>query len=194
MVLYFLNGLRFGDVTMRIRLARFNIILLATLLSLALAGCQSAEKKYQKQIGSLRVHLEVNPDISTLSNPVPIYRESPVMINVEKSPFLTEADVEEARVVPRLAGFAIFIKFTRRGAWLLENYSASNSGRRFAVFVQYGPNGEHSRWLAAPKTNGRITDGTLSFTPDASYEEAEEIVLSLNNAARKSGNLPKQSE
>ena len=40
-------------------------------------------------------------------------------------------------------------------------------------------------WLAAPMTNKRISDGVLVFTPDASREEADRIVLGLNNVAKE---------
>jgi len=174
---------------------RFNIILCTTLLLVGFStGCAAAEKKRKKQDGAIRVHLEVTPDASATSSPVPIFRENPVMINVEKTPFLTESDVAEAKVINQIGGFSLFIKLTKRGSWLLENYTASNPGRRLAIFAQFGAEREHARWLAAPKVNARITTGTLSFAPDASREEAEEIALSLNNAARKFGNEPKNEE
>jgi hypothetical protein len=34
-------------------------------------------------------------------------------------------------------------------------------------------------------TNKRISDGVLVFTPDASREEADRIVLGLNNVAKE---------
>ena len=41
------------------------------------------------------------------------------------------------------------------------------------------------RWLAAPLIRQRISDGTLSFSPDASREEMERLVFGLNEALRK---------
>ena len=42
-----------------------------------------------------------------------------------------------------------------------------------------------NRWLAAPVIPSRIGNGVLTFTPDASREEADQIVLGLNNVAKK---------
>jgi hypothetical protein len=39
------------------------------------------------------------------------------------------------------------------------------------------------RWLAAPRITGRIADGRLEFTPDATRDEAERIVHGLNRVA-----------
>ena len=37
----------------------------------------------------------------------------------------------------------------------------------------------------APAVSKRISDGLFVFTPDASREEADEIVMGLNNVAKK---------
>jgi hypothetical protein len=42
-----------------------------------------------------------------------------------------------------------------------------------------------SRWLAAPVIPRRISNGVLTFTPDASREEADLIAIGLNNVAKK---------
>jgi len=180
---------------MEIRARRFNIYFCLAAVWLAAyagGGCASPEKKQREQLGSLRVHLEVNTDPSGFNTQVPIYRAQPVMVNVLKEPFLTEADLTGVRVVQDREGlFALELKFTRHGAWVIENYSASNPGKRFAVFAQWGVGGKNSRWLAAPRINYRITDATLVFTPDASREEVDELVLGLNNTAKKLENQPK---
>ena len=44
---------------------------------------------------------------------------------------------------------------------------------------------QDERWLAAPKISQPITNGLLIFTPDATEEEARQIVQGLNNAAKK---------
>ena len=80
---------------------------------------------------------------------------------------------------------AIKIEFNSTGTVLLEQYSATNPGRHFAIFCQFGPEQKEQRWLAAPLINQRITDGKLVFTPDCTREEADEIVLGLNNVVSK---------
>jgi hypothetical protein len=88
-----------------------------------------------------------------------------------------------------VGGFALRLRFNRHGSWVLEQYSSGNPGKRFAIFSQFvtppGENLNEGRWIAAPRVKGRIADGTLIFTPDATREEAEQIVLGLSNIARE---------
>ncbi len=175
---------------------RFNGYLLPALtLALALVcGCRTAEGKRETALGTLQVFLEVNQDASNRSKPVPIYRDNPFMVNVESQPFLTEANVSEARVIEAVGGFAIRVLLDRRGAWLLEQYTVANHGKHLAILTQFpsllDPKIHQNRWLAAPLISGRISNGVLLFTPDATREEATQIVLGLNNAAKKNENTP----
>lgn len=111
------------------------------------------------------------------------------MVNVEKNPFITESFVKEARVVDTVGGFAVKLTFERRGAWILEQYTASNQGKRIAVYAEFfdppGSKTNITRWLAAPITAKRITDGVFTFTPDATRDEADAFVLGLSKLAKK---------
>jgi hypothetical protein len=160
------------------RLSRFNAYLVIALLSMGWAGCQSMKKK---EASTFRVHLEVARDGTDKNAPVPVYRQNPIYVNVENAPFLTEVHVSKASVVDALGSFQIMIQFDRRGTWLLEQYSTAHRGRRIALFSQFGS----ARWLAAPVMNKPITDGLLVFTPDATREESERIVVGLNNVAKE---------
>jgi len=166
---------------------RFNLYL-AVALAL-LCGCQSPASKRKRQIAALRVHLEAGRDLPERKELVNISREHPVPLQVQKTPFLTEAFIQKAEIKDELGGFALRLQFDRQGTWLLEQYSTVNPGKHFAIFSQFViPPGEklnEGRWLAAPKITHRITDGALVFTPDASREEAGQIVLGLNNIARQ---------
>jgi preprotein translocase subunit SecD len=124
----------------------------------------------------------------------PIYRAQPVNIRVEKSPFLTELNVSDAKVTTSQGVLAVVIQLERKGAWILENYTSANPGRHYAIFSQSGEKAANSRWLAAPLVTYRITDGILAFTPDATKEECEEIVAGLRNVAKEEGNLPKETK
>ncbi len=171
-----------------IRWERFNTYLLATLAVAAtvVCGCQSTAKPESKKLLSvLRLHLGVSPDGTGGQKSIPVYRQNPVNISVEKQPFLSEGNVVEAKVIDVVGGFALWIKFDHPGAALLEEHTTANRGRRIAVFSQFGEKIKNSRWLAAPVIGRRITDGVFTFTPDATREEAEEIALGLNNVARK---------
>jgi len=162
------------------RPGRFNAKL-AWLAVLLAAGCSTIGEKRDKSVAALRVHLEVPADTMGRSAKVPIYRAQPVMFNVENNPFLHEGFVQEAKVIEVTGGFALQIQFDHRGTMLLEQYSARNPGKHFAVWAQFGKKPLHDRWLAAPKVGRRIPDGLLVFTPDATREETEKIAIGLNN-------------
>ena len=164
---------------MMIRLSSFNIYLLLLLLGISAACKTTEEKKRSKEASTLRLHLETNPDGTEHSSGVPVYREQPMMVNVNREPILTEGDVQEASVAEVLGGFAIRIQFDRHGSLVLENATTTNLGRRIAIQSQFG----QTRWLAAPIITKRISNGLYVFTPDATREEAERIVRGLNNLA-----------
>jgi preprotein translocase subunit SecD len=159
---------------------RFNFYLLALVAAAFGAGCASGGF-HKKQISTLELYLECLPDGTDRSKPVPIFREHPVMVNVESDPFLTAANLSEAQVVTSGDTFQLRLQFNQRGTWLLEQYSARYPQKRFAIFSQWGEKLKEGRWLAAPKIPHRISDGVLVFTPDATREEAEQIALGLNN-------------
>jgi len=168
---------------MKVLARRFNIYLaLAVLLGLA-CGCQTGEPG--KEVGALRVHLEVSPDPAGTSQDISVLRADPVLVTIKRDPILTEADIVAAKVIDARGGFAIEIKFDENGTWLLEQYSAANPGRHFAIFGQWSEKPVAGRWLAAPVITHRIADGVLAFTPDCSREEADQLVLGLNNVAKK---------
>jgi preprotein translocase subunit SecD len=171
---------------------RFNVYLLAVVGVALVCGCQTRSDKKSEQkskaIATLRVHLEVIPESMDFSTSVPIYRKQPVMVTVDKASFLTEGDVAEAKVVDVDGGFDLQIKFDRHGTWLFEEYTTTNPGKHYAVFSTFGEKKKQGRWLGAPIIKGRISNGLLTFVPDATREEAEEIARGLNNVAKKNSN------
>lgn len=170
---------------MRIRSDRFNIIFLVVVALAGLIGCKSPESKKEIELTTLRVHVQASADAADSADVVPVFRENPVLIKIERAPFLSEANVTSAEVVEVMGGFAIRVQFERRGMWLLEQYTTLNKGRHFAIFSQFGTTTAQSRWLAAPRISQRIADGVLVFTPDATRDEADRIVRGLNNAVRE---------
>jgi hypothetical protein len=172
---------------MKIRWFRFNIyLLLATLVVGAACGCKSS---HRKQLSTLRLYIEVNPDASNMSQSVAVYRAQPFSLNVSKEAFLSEKNIAQAKVIDEVGGFGISIRFDRQGAWLLNSYSTQNHGLHFAIQSQWmdkpGDKLNKGRWLAAPKILTGINNGNLTFTPDATREEADAIVAGLNNVAKK---------
>lgn len=171
---------------MKIHWNPFNTYLLAMLLALAACGCHSdGDKKSKKLLSTLRLHMQANNDSTKSGESVPIYREKPVWVSVEKLPFLTESYVQSASVVDEVGGFVLRVQFDHRGSTVLEEYTTHNRGRKMAIFSQFGKDIKDFRWLAAPVISRPITDGVLVFTPDANREEADEIALGLNNVSSK---------
>jgi preprotein translocase subunit SecD len=170
---------------MMIRPKRFNLYFACALVLALAGGCANEESKRKHVLTTLDIHLEVPNDSSKLNEAVPIFREKPVMVNVLKEPILTEAHVKDAKVVEMPGGFAIQIEFNRQGTWLLEQVTDENHGKRLAVHCDFGPKLKESRWLAAPRIVTGITDGTFTFTPDATREESDQIVLGLHDIGQE---------
>jgi preprotein translocase subunit SecD len=169
---------------MLIRVLRFNTYL--PLLLVLAAGCAAGKnpgeaKSGKKEEASLRVHLEVNPDGSDRNGPITVGREHPFQLNVEKTAFVTEFQIENASVVESLGGFSISLQFNKQGTFLLEMVTTGHKGRHLAIAAEFG----QMRWIAAPLINHRIGNGKLVFTPDATRAEAERIVNGLNRLAQR---------
>ncbi len=170
---------------MMIRPKRFNHYLIGALWLMMAAGCATEEAKKKQLPARLDIHVEVGRDATNFSEPVPIYRAKPIMVNVQKNAILTEANITEARVVDVVGGFAVQVQFNQKGTWLLEEYTTQNHGKRFAVHCEFGENLSEKRWIAGPIISKTISDGIFVFTPDATREECLELVLGLNNIARE---------
>ena len=168
---------------MKVWTRRFNIYLTLTAALVLLCSCKTDRQK--GPVSAVRIHIEVNPDSAGTSQTVSVVRSDPVLVTIAQEPILTEANVVAARVFDAHGGFAIEIRFDETAAWILEQYSAANSGRHFAIFGQWGDKPADGRWLAAPLITHRISNGVLLFTPDCSHEEADQLVLGLNNVAKK---------
>jgi hypothetical protein len=179
---------------MLIRRVGFNLYLVAAFGLFLISGCKTAdkhdEKKQDKKIlSTLRLHLEAHSDPMGRTETAEVYRANPIQFTIDKEPFLSEAQVKEAKVVDVTGGFALQVKFDRQGSWLLEQYTSANRTKHILVMSQFVEPGEEKinkgRWLAAPQIKNHIVDGVLVFTPDASREEAERIALGLNHVAKR---------
>lgn len=146
------------------------------------AKAKKEKKKKKKIVNRIRIHVEAKRELPERSLPAIVGRNSPLIFNVEKIPILNESHVENALLVDEPGGFMVRIRFNSMGAKLLESYSSAAAGRHLCVITDI--DGE-ARWLAAPLVRQRIGDGMLSFTPDASREEMERLVLGLNETIRK---------
>jgi preprotein translocase subunit SecD len=192
---------------MLIRRNGFNLYLaLAVMFWLAMArqSARAADKQHEdkKPLSALRLHIEMaKTDVKTNSIVDPkadpfartetaeVYRAHKIPFTVDRNPFLTESFVKEAKVVEVTGGFALQIQFDTQGTWLLEDYTGANRSKHIVVWSQFFNPGEQKinsgRWLAAPQIHKRISDGLFVFTPDATREEADRIVLGLNHVAKR---------
>ena len=163
---------------------RFNtyLFLLAVALSV---GCKTAEERRRdKAITTFRLHLETNRGETGSDAIIEI---AGAQLYVNNSPFLDETSVTNAAVVDtRDGGFAIQVKYDRHGTLVLDTVTTEYRGRHVAIFTQFGPGKlEQKRWLGAPYIGSSLTRGVLLFTPNATREEAEEVVRGLNNVAKR---------
>ena len=181
---------------MMIRFGWFNLYFAAAVALAAGFGCQSPGQ--QKEMGLLRVHLEVGREVDTnRCTVVQIPRTAPVELQIDRTAFLTEVDLKDVKVTEDPGGFSIWVQFNRKGSWLLEQYTSGNRGKHLAIYAQFIKPGEQKhtagRWLAAPRINQRLADGILVFAPDATRDEADELVLGLHNvieSVQKKSMLP----
>jgi preprotein translocase subunit SecD len=167
---------------MKVFTRRFNLFLAIMALA-GLCGCQSDKKS--KGVGALRVHIEIGADNSGTSQMVSVVRSDPMAFNIANEPILTEDSILAAKVIDTRGGFAVQVQFDESSALMLEQYSADNPGKHLVIFGQWSEKVVDGRWLAAPLITHRIFNGLLSFTPDMSREEADRLVIGLNNVAKK---------
>ncbi len=166
---------------MTTQFVRFNIYLAAAFALILTGGCLTHKGKDKKVATTISLHLESDPDGLSDIGPESIYRSDPIVVSVNKLPFLDGGDLEEASVVDEPGGlYSIRLRFNWQGAAILASVTSANPGRRIAIYSAFGD----ARWLAAPLIRERISNGVLTFTPDATHEEAERIVRGLNNVAK----------
>jgi preprotein translocase subunit SecD len=170
---------------MMIKPARcFNIYLCAALTLVLASGCEDFHKpKKEREVATVSLHLEQDPDGISDIEAASIYRSAPIVISVQTQPFLDSRSLDEASVLDEPGGlFSIRLKFNWEGIAILDTISSSNPGRRIAIFGDFKGK---KRWLASPVVRKRISNGVLVFTPDATREEADSIVHGLNDVAKQ---------
>ena len=163
---------------------QFNLYLSLLAAVALLCGCQT-HRKDKEPVAALRIHIESTGNAEGSGQTVSVLRNDPVLVTIADEPILTESSIINADVINVPGGFAVDVQFDETGTWILEQYSASNPGKHFVIFGQWGEKLAQGRWLAAPLITHRIAGGLLAFTPDASREEADELALGLNNVAKK---------
>lgn len=138
-------------------------------------------KKKKKELATVRIHLETPRGGTERTEEIYVLRSAPMKLYVDKEPFLWEFYLLQAKLIPTDGGLPeIELQFNSGGRTLLENYTAANRGRRMVIGIQFD---KERRWVAAPMISRLISNGTLRFTPDATAEEIERMVVGLNNIA-----------
>ena len=175
---------------MKFCVSRFNVnLVLAFVLGLGLlTACHSLKASKKKEaVSTFQVYLETRRDPDR-SQTVKVGRDQPISFSIEKAPFVSEKHVKGAKVIGEVGGFALQVQLDRQGSWLLEQYTTANHGKHLVIFSQFSTPPEETlnegRWLAAPRISLNITNGLLSFTPDANRAEADHIALGLNHVAK----------
>jgi preprotein translocase subunit SecD len=166
---------------MKVCARRFNVFFAVTVALALLCGCQT--HKQPKDLGALRVHIQTQPGPDGTSQSISVLRADPLLVNITPEPILTEANLVAAKIIETPGGFAVEVQFDEISAASLEQYTGANPGRHLAIYGHWGDTPADGRWLAAPLITHRIGNGVLSFTPDCSREEADKLVLGLNNVA-----------
>ena len=177
---------------------RFNLFLALAVAAALAAGCSSTLSDLglgkSEPLGTLRVHIELSPSSVALSSEtaenVSVLRADPVKVTIDKDAVLTENNLVAARMIATPDAPAIEIRFDQNGTWILEQYSAANPGRHFVIYAQWGKDMKDGRWIAAPLITKRISDGILSFTPDMSTNETDQLITGLNNVIKQFQSSP----
>ncbi len=168
---------------------RFNINLLLALALLSTGGCRmfhtGKKDDKKKDMALVELHLEVRPDELSDTKTVSVNRREPFSVVVDKESFVDTGYLTGAKLLDEGTDvFSIQLKFNWSGTMRLDTTTTANRGKHIAVYCTFGTS-HTNRWLAAPVIRKRISDGTFTFTPDATHEEAEAIVRGLNHQAEK---------
>jgi hypothetical protein len=122
-------------------LPKFNIYLALAALFLA-AGCASWHRKTsfaKSEQSTVRLYLEGNRKDVSGTGTVLVTRER-YPVTIERSPFLTEADLRQASMVDEPGpngGYSIELVFNDHGALMLDMLTTANRGRHIVVFSQF---------------------------------------------------------
>ena len=179
---------------MKTNFTRFNTFLCAALLLAPLIGCATksddksddTEKHDKKEATVIELHIEGDAEDVNDTIAVPVGRDNPIAVEVEKDPFMDAQYLENAQVMDEADGlFSIRLKFDWQGTSLLNAETARNPGRRVAVYCEFGKGKEKHFYIASPKITRPISNGIFTFSPAVTHEEAERIVRGLNNVAKQ---------
>jgi preprotein translocase subunit SecD len=129
--------------------------------------------------------MEVEADGIQDNGPVEVGRDHPIIVNVDKEPFMDGEFLDSAELLDDAGGlFEIRLKFNWQGSALLNQQTSSFPGKRVAVYCAFGHGQSKNFYIASPKIDRPILNGVLTFTPAVTHDEAERIVRGLNNVSK----------
>jgi hypothetical protein len=169
---------------MKISASAFNTFLLALFVLGCASGKTEEEKKKDKEVTTMRFHLESNAYAPDQTAAVAVGRGPLMYVRASKDWFLNEGDVERATLLENtdnMGGWAIAIQFNGHGTLVLDSITTRYRNSRVVIWTR----ADEARFIAAPRMPYRITNGLFKFTPDTTHEEAERIVRGLNNVAKQ---------
>lgn len=170
---------------------RFNIYFVLAVAAVLAAGCGAIHKHQEKAgkigpVATFRLHLEATPYFPEETEAAQIVRSSPVTLTVQKEPFITEGDLSSATLLNVMGGYDLEVRLREHGTFILEEITTENVGKHIAIFTQFGAKtNSETRWLGAVTISKRNSTGTLTFTPDASKAELDEILAGWTNAIKQ---------
>ena len=154
-----------------------NALLLAALAGTPGLGCAERDQHGNKlKPAQLRLHLESYQDVPERLTTITMGRAAPFSYSVERGSFLKDDQILAATLLENEGLYSIRIKLDHQGQTILNQLSSANSGKRIAVWADFG----EVRWVGSVRIEKRITNGELTFTPDTTREEAEQIVEGVN--------------
>lgn len=121
---------------MKFRIRSFNTYFAAALICF-ISGCATKTPE-QRQQSTMRLFLE-GPRADTSTGTVLVTRQR-FPVNIERDPFLTEADLSSAMLVDDPSGdgtYEIQLAFNEHGTLLLDMITSANRGKHIIVYSQF---------------------------------------------------------
>lgn len=145
---------------MKRRLYSFNIYFALACLTLA-GGCAVYKSTKEainpkKEQSTIRLYME-GPKADTLTSESVLVTREKFPYTIDREPFLTEADLDQASLVNDPAGdggYFIKLTFNQHGSMVLNLYTADNKGRHIIIYSQFPmPGAKHAKAKKVRSTN-----------------------------------------
>ncbi len=151
-----------------------NLLLIAILFG---AGCQTSKRVKAEDATHIFIFMETHSGLGEMARKVDIDGPNGGTMYIGASPVLNDVHIEEASAHDTADGsVAIQLQLNRQGKRILENMSGAYRGKRLAVSASF----PELRWLCCVRMDKLMSDGHLTFFPNASPEECDRIAKGMN--------------